>query len=247
MEKTYYIYVHINKTNNKVYVGQTCQKPERRWGHQGEHYNRNPKFWAAIQKYGWDNFEHRILESNLTLEEANQKEQEWIQYYDSMENGYNMQSGGNNYIMSQEHKDKISQALKDRKLSEETKKKLSELAKQRTGEKNPFYGKTHSEEAKKKISEANKEKVLSEEHKKKISDAVKGENHPNYGKHLSDETKKKIGKGGVIRIEDNKYFCSSNEAAKELGLANGAHIREVCNGKRKTAGSYHWKWSINNE
>lgn len=247
MEKTYCVYIHTNKINNKVYIGQTCQKPENRWGDSGKKYNRNPKFWTAIQKYGWDNFKHEILESNLTLEEANIREQYWIKYYNSVEDGYNIQSGGNNYIMSQEHKDKISKALTGRKLSEETKEKLSEIAKQRTGEKNPFYGKHHSEESKLKMSESKKGKSLTEEHKQKISNAIKGENHPNYGKHLSEETKKKIGKGGVIRVEDDKYFCSSNEAAKEVGLSNGAHIREVCNGKRKTAGGYHWKWSIDND
>lgn len=26
------IYMHRNKINNKVYIGQTCQAPEKRWG-----------------------------------------------------------------------------------------------------------------------------------------------------------------------------------------------------------------------
>ena len=65
---------------------------------------------------------------------------------------------------------------------------------------------------------------------------IKGENHPNWGKHLSAETKSKIGKGGVICIETGKYYCSSNEAAKDVGLKSGAHIRDVCRGERKTGG-----------
>lgn len=28
--KLYCIYLHINKINHKVYVGQTCQQPEKR-------------------------------------------------------------------------------------------------------------------------------------------------------------------------------------------------------------------------
>ena len=27
----YTIYIHINKINKKVYIGQTCQNPKKRW------------------------------------------------------------------------------------------------------------------------------------------------------------------------------------------------------------------------
>lgn len=46
------------------------------------------------------------------------------------------------------YKNKLSKALKGRTVSEETKHKLSEIAKLRTGEKNPFFGRHHSEETK---------------------------------------------------------------------------------------------------
>lgn len=42
------------------------------------------------------------------------------------------------------------------------------------GEKNPFFGKNHSEEYRKKMSEAKKGKHLSEEHKRKLGDVKKG-------------------------------------------------------------------------
>lgn len=32
-EKNFYIYKHTNLINNKIYIGQTCQKPENRWGY----------------------------------------------------------------------------------------------------------------------------------------------------------------------------------------------------------------------
>ena len=70
-ENKWCVYTHTNKINGKKYVGQTCQIPEKRWKN-GNGYKRNPYFYNAIQKYGWDNFEHQILASDLTLEEASQ-------------------------------------------------------------------------------------------------------------------------------------------------------------------------------
>jgi hypothetical protein len=52
---------------------------------------------------------------------------------------------------SEEHKRKLSEKLKGRKLSEATKKKMSES---RKGKNNHFYGKKHTEETKKNIGKA---------------------------------------------------------------------------------------------
>ena len=134
-ESTYCIYIHKNKINNKVYVGQTCQKPEQRW-RKGEGYKTCNQFYTAIKKYGWDNFEHIILEKNLSLEEANEKEAYYINYYDSYKNGYNATLGGKNIQKTEEHKKKISQ---------------SNIGKHpHQGELNPMFGKHMSEEAKEK-------------------------------------------------------------------------------------------------
>jgi len=91
----YYVYCHISP-NNKYYIGITGQKPENRWRKEGKGYQHQILFWRAIQKYGWDNFEHKILYSNLTKEEACEKEQYLITYYKSNDSkyGYNCSIGG---------------------------------------------------------------------------------------------------------------------------------------------------------
>lgn len=89
------IYKHTNKFNNKIYIGQTCQTLHRRWGKDGKNYEGSPKFWPAIQEYGWNNFSHEVIETNiLTQTKANEREQYWIAFYDSYNTGYNATLGG---------------------------------------------------------------------------------------------------------------------------------------------------------
>lgn len=129
--KTFYIYRHTNLINGKVYIGQTCQKPEYRWGKDGNGYKNSPHFYAAIQEYGWENFKHEILYSGLTQKEANDKEQELIQLFDATNpaQGYNSESGGKNKIPNQYTREKQSQAALNRPIvSEETKRKLSKVS-----------------------------------------------------------------------------------------------------------------------
>lgn len=100
-DKCYYLYCHTNKINGKKYIGISVQKPNRRW-RNGKGYKRCFKFQKAIDKYGWENFEHEILLTQLTSEEANQKEQEYIQKYNTINNGYNILIGGFNKSQNNE-------------------------------------------------------------------------------------------------------------------------------------------------
>lgn len=95
-EKTWTVYCHVNKTNGKMYIGITgCSDPRLRWG-KGAHYKQCSRFYAAIKKYGWDGFEHRILDDGLSKEEASEKERRYVSFYetDKPDKGYNIQPGG---------------------------------------------------------------------------------------------------------------------------------------------------------
>lgn len=66
------VYMHVNKVNGKKYVGITSESnPQKRWGKNGNRYKATSKkhksiFYEAIQKYGWDNFDHIILMTGLS-------------------------------------------------------------------------------------------------------------------------------------------------------------------------------------
>lgn len=110
MENTYKVYCHTNKTNNKKYIGLTRTSETHRWDN-GNGYTHNRHFWGAIQKYGWDGFEHEILATGLSAEEASAMEQELIAKYNTMNQdyGYNLTSGGEqNYYVSDETRKLIS-------------------------------------------------------------------------------------------------------------------------------------------
>lgn len=99
------MYVHINKVNGKSYVGRTKRNPEERYGENGACYLRRdkysgrylqPLFANAINKYGWDNFDHEVVASNLADEESRNFEKLLIKSLRSNEKefGYNMTEGG---------------------------------------------------------------------------------------------------------------------------------------------------------
>lgn len=90
------VYIHVNKLNDKKYVGITSRKPYDRWGKNGSKYKSSPYFYNAIQKYGWDSFEHIVLFTELNENIAKKKEKELIKLYQTNDKnlGYNCTDGG---------------------------------------------------------------------------------------------------------------------------------------------------------
>lgn len=89
--KNYVVYKHTCKMNGKVYIGIT-NDIKRRWRYNGIEYkphgSENPTgrpFWNAICKYGWDNFTHEIIETELSFEEACEREKYYISLYEATE------------------------------------------------------------------------------------------------------------------------------------------------------------------
>lgn len=92
-DNKYIVYRHVFP-NGKSYIGITSQYPLwHRW-RGGHGYNKQTKMWRAIRKYGWENVQHEVLSERLTLSEANRIEQEMVAKFNSVDNGYNISSGG---------------------------------------------------------------------------------------------------------------------------------------------------------
>lgn len=92
----YKLYMHVNKTNGKVYIGQTKKSYLSRW-RNGKGYGGCPMFAKAIKKYGWhEGFEHIPLIEGLFKSEADYFERFFIEFFDSqnLEFGYNLTAGG---------------------------------------------------------------------------------------------------------------------------------------------------------
>lgn len=260
-EHNYTVYMHICP-NNKKYIGITKQNPKKRWIN-GKGYKTNDYFFRAIQKYNWNNIKHEILFNNLTKEEAEQKEIELIAFYKSnqREYGYNIENGGHINCVNKETKLKISKTMKEK----ETFKNNPNCFKK--GQKSPMKGKKHSEKTKLKIKEKREKQVMlsnkilcvetneifdsANEVEKKKNFSAKyirtscNDKNTAYGYHWKYIKPKKRKKSKhknskiVLCIETNEKYLSITEAQRKTNIK---HIRDVCIGKRKSAGKLHWKF-----
>lgn len=117
------IYLYRKKDNNKVvYVGITCNVKQRRKQHEKiEPFNNlrneyNYPLSRAFRKYGVDAFSFEIIEEIEDRDKANIREDYWINYYDTIKNGYNQMRGGTNRtVLSNEDIKEIKKQLKEGK------------------------------------------------------------------------------------------------------------------------------------
>lgn len=87
------IYKIENKINGKIYIGQSNNIQRRFQEHQIKGASSRIPVDIAIQKYGKDNFTYTVIEET-TIDKLNQAEEFWINYFNSIETGYNCSKGG---------------------------------------------------------------------------------------------------------------------------------------------------------
>lgn len=226
-----YVYEFYCKVSHKYYIGQTMRTMNVR---VREHLKKATKvsqnhFHNALHKYGIENFEINVLHSvekesrSELVEELNRLEMLEIETHDSLENGYNSNSGGKRYVLSQRLKNQLSESHKGIEFSAEHRRHLSEANVGNPNLINSLKGRVVTEETRKKISESVK-KSYTDEHKKKISAIHKGKTvsdtqkeklrKANLGKKHSDETKKKIGEITKQKARDPEYIRKISESVR---------------------------------
>ena len=230
-EKEYKVYYHKNKINNKLYIGITKDPLNKRWRSNGEGYARQPKFYNAIKKYGWDNFDHILLIDKISVEEAKIIERELIKIYNTKENGYNNTEGGEG-LVGYHH-------------SEETKKKMSESAMGKPATNNRPV---RCIELKKVFNSARQAALYYNVAPPTITRVCQGIKPTAAGFHWCYEDQYNIEMEKDIQIPTRskpvycitaqKEFKNASEACKWCNLKRAEHIHNVCKGEREHAGRH---------
>ena len=261
----HYVYEITNLVNGKKYIGKRsckCNIEDDKYMGSGH------KLKKAFEKYGKEKFSKKILVICNSSDEAYESENRLIEERTAVNRSdyYNVTSGGigvgvgegsPNYgkKLSEEHRKKLSIALKGRKsnLTDEARIKAWKLN----------TGKPRSEETRKKISMANKGRKHSEESLQKMSKALKGKKQTSEAvearrkaltgrklskSHIENLSKSHINKFydqvGVIQFEKNtKIEINRYNTIREASLLTGinhVNIRMNCDNKRPSAGGYSW-------
>lgn len=216
--KEYCVYSHVNKSNGKVYVGQTCDKIGRFYDGK---YKSCVLSHKALQKYGGlkNGFTTTILEDGLTKEEADKREIFYIEKYNSTNPkfGYNICDGGSGVRNSHTEEWKENHSIR------------------MSGSNNPNYGKHWDENHKKILSEKHKGKTRQREQWEK--DKIQ-KSHKKI-KHYNDKC--------VKCITTNEIFESQKECARVLSERTGMTFRgfeisKVCKDIYKQTHGYTFEY-----
>lgn len=238
------VYAHINKINGLRYVGITSKEdPNARW-QGGQGYHKQECFYKAIKKYGWDNFEHVILATGLSPEEAFAEEVRLIALWKTTDRhyGYNRSTGGESGAAGYERTDAQKAASREnmRQLWADDEYRLRHSARMAEINKRP--------DIRAKRSESNRGRTVSEEMRQKMSRNRKGkgpkEFTPEHIQKMRDNHAGGNDARPVVCIETGEIFQSINEAARAKGI-NKKGISGCCRNvlHYNTAGGLHWSFA----
>ncbi len=127
-----FIYKIYNIVNDKIYIGSSCNNFYHRLGGHFYYSKKNKsKFYKAIKTLGTDKFRISLLTCCYVqdISELKKREDYFIEYYNSIENGYNERVAKMNSKHRMEQKIKQDDKRK-RKYNEEGKNKKKQYYKQ---------------------------------------------------------------------------------------------------------------------
>lgn len=222
----FFVYVLELLPSKIFYIGSSCEIEKRFKRHineldKGTHHNSNlQNAWKNTSNINFSTIECPDRISAFQMEEIMIQRARVSNRSPLLANIGNNAVGGDNFSYHPNSKELIESRSKDLKtwmgnLSSDDKKRIFS----RHGEKNPMFGKTHSDETKKKLSEMhkghsyNKGIKLSSEHIKKISERQKlrtGSKNSFFGKKHSEEARESMRKAAIGRIPNNRKAISAN-------------------------------------
>lgn len=208
MKKQQGIYVLTNRVNGKSYVGKDVNLGSRVKEHLRLQCPGCVMIHRAIKKYGAENFDVKLIPyPGVSLEELSAIEVQTISEYDAYEDGYNLTKGGEGtvgYVPSDEWRAEKSDSM--------------------SGEKNHFYGKTHSVETRRLLSEVNTGRKHTKETREDMSELQSGEGNGFYGRRHTEESKREMSKKALGRVPWNKGKKATKEACRNQSEAHKGQV-----------------------
>ena len=207
--------------NNYYYYGQAKKIDNRLKEHirtMNKNIHKNKKIQSIFNKYGEPNF---IVCEVCEVEELNTKEQFYLDIYFGKDYCCNINPN--------------AESSKGRKCSDEIKNKMSEIGKNRNlvGDRNPFYGKKHTEEVKALLSNQKKGTKNS-----KLSESKKGWKPSDELKNKWSEQRKYSGSWKaklVLDTETGVFYSCAKEVSDLYNFNQGTFSAMLCgNRKNKT-------------
>jgi group I intron endonuclease len=172
-EKIIGVYKISNKEDKRYYIGYS-QNIYKRFGVHKSGLNNNKHqnifMQRAYNKYGQDKFKFEIIHRFDTVEEAKDKEDEYLKNMEIRNEIYNLNynNSGGDILSTHPDREKIC-----KKISESQKKRIINMTIEernkifdKSGEKNGMYGKTHTKEAREIFSQTHKGNTYTKRNKK---------------------------------------------------------------------------------
>lgn len=231
-ESLFSVYVLWCRKTDMHCVGVTSQRGTTRIG---QHRRGKRQFLdMEIQRLGWENFDYWIVEENVPSEQISECEKKWIKFFDCVfPHGYNKTCGGiSNITMSEDSCNKILEKALARNMSGENNpfyckhhtEEYVETLRMRRGEKHPCYGKRHTEEELAKMrGKKHDEKARATMSRAHLGKPLSEEHKAKMrGRKLTEEYKAKI--GVAVSGEKNGFFGRHNteESRAKMRLAHAA-------------------------
>lgn len=211
------IYSIFSKSKNKViYVGCTENKEKRFYDHLRGFKHSYKHYKNMYELFNEEDIKINVLEeSNITNEEAIDKEKYWINYYNTCEDGYNSAPYG--------HASVLGLKLFTDKQKEERSKKMKEN--------NPMKNKDTVDKMKEGLK-----KYWTKEKREEASIRNTGRKHIIYVDHYQGKKIFMYNKNNILE----KEFDSIRQALNYLGLIGHAALYKAIKNKTLYKG-YYWK------